>query len=211
MGDNTELMLDVGQANELKFAFRRSGWKNSDIKALCEGNTLKGMLDVLRGNARIELNSRVVIDLDQPLLTGINHGGCNWKISKFKKNGQFELDFEKLGLYRIPAQVRGKSMQGYDLYNLLQDEPIVNANLLDFLLRHPHLIPDEWVSKWVYFWGTVYYIKYKDNEGIEKTDYVVRCLTTTVDSNGNKIAHSKCENLVDGWNENEPAVMLVVD
>src|SRR3989344_599286 len=51
---DTELMLDVGQANELKLAMRRNGWRNADIKELCRGNTLSGVLSIVRGKAKIK-------------------------------------------------------------------------------------------------------------------------------------------------------------
>lgn len=48
-------MLDVGQANELKMAFRREGqWTNEDIKALCERKGfLHQVYEVLYGRAEI--------------------------------------------------------------------------------------------------------------------------------------------------------------
>lgn len=48
-----ELMLDVGQANELKLAFRRHGWTNEEIKRLCEGTVLGDVRRVIRGEAEI--------------------------------------------------------------------------------------------------------------------------------------------------------------
>ncbi len=54
--NNDELMLDVGQANEIKLAMRREGkWTNKEIKMLCER---KGFLtqvhEVLLGRAEIK-------------------------------------------------------------------------------------------------------------------------------------------------------------
>ena len=45
----SDLMLDVGQANELKLAFRRANYTNDDIKRLCEGNVLADVRTVLLG------------------------------------------------------------------------------------------------------------------------------------------------------------------
>lgn len=42
-------ILDVGQANELKLAFRRNGFNNEQVKQLCEGNILAQVLSVLNG------------------------------------------------------------------------------------------------------------------------------------------------------------------
>lgn len=50
---DNELMLDVGQANELKLAFRRAGYTNADIKRLVEGNLAEQFLLVIRGLATI--------------------------------------------------------------------------------------------------------------------------------------------------------------
>ena len=50
---DNELMLDVGQANELKMAFRRAGWTNADIKKLSEGNLAEQVLLVSKGLATI--------------------------------------------------------------------------------------------------------------------------------------------------------------
>lgn len=50
---NKELMLDVGQANELKLAFRRAGYTNELIKKLCEGAILEDVLAFMRGTAKI--------------------------------------------------------------------------------------------------------------------------------------------------------------
>jgi hypothetical protein len=49
----SELMLDVGQANELKMAFRRAGYEAGDVKALSEGDVLAQVREVLLGRARI--------------------------------------------------------------------------------------------------------------------------------------------------------------
>jgi molybdopterin converting factor small subunit len=54
----SDLMLDVGLANELKLAFRRNNsgdrsWTSEKIKSLSEGDTLARVLDVLDGRAEI--------------------------------------------------------------------------------------------------------------------------------------------------------------
>lgn len=50
----SELMLDVGQANELKLAFRRHNFTNDDIKKLCEGDVLARVLHLVRGTGKVE-------------------------------------------------------------------------------------------------------------------------------------------------------------
>jgi len=51
---NNDLMLDVSQAEELKFAFRRNNWTNKDIKVLSEGDILGKVLKVIKGQAEIK-------------------------------------------------------------------------------------------------------------------------------------------------------------
>src|SRR3989344_5319984 len=45
----------------------------------------------------------------------------------------------------------------------LQGEPVLNANILDYLLANPQLIPEEWKGKAVFFWGTIY--RYRHSYG----------------------------------------------
>lgn len=53
----SDLMLDVGLANELKMAFRRHGYSSEEIKKLSEGNFLGQFLLVLRGRAEVVAKS----------------------------------------------------------------------------------------------------------------------------------------------------------
>lgn len=38
----------------------------------------------------------------------------------------------------------------------LADKPVLNANVLDYLLARQELIPAEWKGKAVFFWGAIY-------------------------------------------------------
>lgn len=49
----SDLMLDVGQANELKMAFRRALFSGEDIKRLCEGYLMADVLNLVRGTHRL--------------------------------------------------------------------------------------------------------------------------------------------------------------
>lgn len=53
----SELMLDVGQANEIKLAARKAGATNADLKALCKDGMFDAILPVLRGRAKVVVNS----------------------------------------------------------------------------------------------------------------------------------------------------------
>lgn len=147
-----ELMLDVGQANEIKLAMRREGsWTNEEIKMLCEQ---KGFLtkvrEVLLGRAEIK-QVEYLVDLDaDPFLPD------GWKVEEHQKGGQIKYDSTKVRLYLSRKQQNGKVIDGNELRKELKSQKVMNANLLDFYLKNPHLIPEKWKGKAVFFWGTIY-------------------------------------------------------
>ncbi len=85
-----------------------------------------------------------------------------------QQGGQFVWDTEKVNLYLSEGQRRG-SITGAELRKEVENQPVFNANLLDFLLAHPELIPEEWKGMVVFFWGTIY----RGSFG----DLCVRCLS----------------------------------
>jgi len=144
-----DLMLDVSQAAELKLAFRRNGWNNAEIKTLSEGDILAGVLKVIKGQAEIKIIESL-IDCDaNPFIP------AGWSVEEHKKGGPLKFDPSKISLYLSKKQKKG-SIEGNDLRKELANQPVLNANVLDYLLAHPELIPEEWKGKAVFFWGTIY-------------------------------------------------------
>ncbi len=74
-----------------------------------------------------------------------------------QKGGRFKWDASKVTLYLSERQraIDG-FIKGDKLLEELKDKSPFNANLLDYLLKHPHLIPEEWKNEWVLFFGTTY-------------------------------------------------------
>ncbi len=97
-----------------------------------------------------------------------------WKVKEHKKNGKVVLDFSKITLHLSPNQQEGRSIEGNELSKELVSYLVHNANVLDYLLAHPELIPEDWKRdsegnlRYIFFWGT----KYHDSGGYP----VVRCL-----------------------------------
>lgn len=148
----SKLMLDVDQAGELKAAFRRGDWTNEEIKKLCEGDILVNVRKVLLGYAEFKILENI-IDCDAaPFIPN------GWMMEEHQKGGQFKWDKEaqKDNLYLDEEQQNGKFIEGNKLRKRLAGKPVLNANVLDYLLAHPHLIPEEWRFKVVFFWGTIY-------------------------------------------------------
>ena len=159
--------LDVGQANELKLAFRRCGFSNEEVKHLSEGNILADVRRVLLGHAEIKIKEHV-IDCDvNPMIPD------GWTIEEHTKGGQLKWDPAKATLFLTDAQKNGV-IEGNELRKELAKEPVLNACVLDYLLAHPHLIPDSWKvheqgrTRFIYFWGTIY----RGSDG----NLCVRCL-----------------------------------
>src|SRR3989344_3296480 len=117
-----ELMLDVGQANEIKLAARRAGATNTDLKRLSEGDTFTQILPVLRGLGEVNITKHIV-DLDaDPMIPN------DWKVEEHIKGGQFEFAPAKVALYLDEAQEKGGVIVGNKLRKKLKGRRVYNAN-----------------------------------------------------------------------------------
>ena len=91
-----------------------------------------------------------------------------WEVVEHRKGGKFNWDPSAVTLYLNEAQKNGGYVSGKELREELKDKPVMNANVLDWLLAHPEHIPEEWKDKYTFFWGTIY----RDSSG----SLCVRCL-----------------------------------
>jgi hypothetical protein len=145
----------------------------------------------MRGR-RIAMDTTIqhVIDLDaNPFVPS------GWKVEEHQKGGQFEWNASQVALYLSKEQQGGKVIEGNKLREGLKRKRVYNANLLDYLLKNPHLIPEGWKGKYVFFWGTVY----RDSDGFLE----VRCLYWS----GSRWA-SKGGWLGSVWYNYDPAALL---
>jgi hypothetical protein len=153
-----DLMLDVGQANELKLAFCRAGWTNDEIKALCKDDILSKVLEFVKSQAEIEC----LIDCD--IAPFVPDG---WTVEEHIPGGQLDFSSAKVKLYLAKKQKEG-FVVGNDLRKELRNKSVMNANVLDWYLAHSKKIPNAWKGKYVFFWGTIY----RNADGV----LYVRCL-----------------------------------
>jgi hypothetical protein len=79
-----------------------------------------------------------------------------WTVVSHKKGGKRKFDRNSIGLYLADGQKNNGRMVGNDLQAVLADQPVENANQLDWYLAHPDQIPEDWKGKAVFFWGTIY-------------------------------------------------------
>lgn len=78
-----------------------------------------------------------------------------WSIEEHRPGGQFSFNATKVELYLTKKQTKNPVV-GNDLQKELKGKAVLNANVLDYLLAHPELIPEDWKGKYVFFWGTIY-------------------------------------------------------
>jgi hypothetical protein len=124
-----------------------------------------------------------------------------WKVEEHKKGGKLAWDPAKVHLHLSKNQQGGKTIEGNKLRKELESLTVLNANLLDYLLDNPHLIPEDWKvdgegnTRYIYFWGTVY----RDSDG----DLFVRYLYF---NDGHWVQGINWLDL--GWGSQDPAAVL---
>lgn len=140
----------VGQMNQLGDAFEAADFTVDEVTKLRTFPDLAALKGVLKGLAKIVVVKHI-IDCDADSFVPEN-----WKVESHKKCGQLEWNPESISLYLSAGQKDGKCIEGNKLREELASKPVLNANVLDYLLAHPELIPEEWKGKYVFFWGTIY-------------------------------------------------------
>lgn len=174
---SSELMLDVGQANELKLALRRSRYTNDEIKKLCEGNILADVRNVLRGFSEIKVIKHVIdCDADPYVPPGS-------ELLTHRKSGLLVWNPESVKLYMTEPQHKEHVLACTVRDRLFLDhKPVMNACVLDYLFAHPHLVTEQ--KKFnedtcPVFWGTIY----RDIESSRQfVRYLVPCGAQRIDS-----------------------------
>lgn len=85
-----------------------------------------------------------------------------WTVEQHQQGGQLAFDPSQIEFYLDDGQKGGKYIEGNKLRQRLADKPVLNANVLEYLLANPDLIPEEWKkdeqsnTRYIFFWGTVY-------------------------------------------------------
>ena len=129
----------------------------------------------------------------------------NCTVEEHQKGGELIFDTSQLALYLDEEQGTYGGIEGDKLRQRLIGKPVLNANLLDHLLKNPYLIPEDWKAdsagnaRRIFFWGTVY----RDSAG----DLQVRFLLW--DEPLNKWYWDFSRTYGRAWRENHPAAVRV--
>lgn len=146
--------FSIGAMNQLAGALDVAGYTSADVTKLKQCD-LRKILDVLRGYAEIKILEHV-IDCDAPVFVpeGLEVLPESEQLPK-RIRGQYKFDPQKISFYLSKKQDNG-IICGNDLRKELADKPVLNANVLDYLLAHQEVILEEWKGKYIFFWGTIY-------------------------------------------------------
>ena len=71
-----------------------------------------------------------------------------------RRGDDLYVNGKKIELFLAEGQKDG--IKGRQLRSMLAEKLVLNANILDYLLKNPKLIPESWKDKYVFFWGDVY-------------------------------------------------------
>ena len=143
-------IYSIGQMNQLADALEAAGYTPDDVTKLrSKPETLKQFKPVLMGMAEVTIKTHV-IDCDaDPYVPD------NWNVEEHIKGGELRWNPDEVELWLCDEQKKG-SIEGNKLRKKLKGQLVLNANVLDYLLANPKLIPEEWKNKAVFFWGTIY-------------------------------------------------------
>lgn len=153
--------------------------------------TMIGGQDATEGEAKPEAVDPVSLFISTSANPFVPPG---WQVEEHQTGAEFEWNPSKISFY-LSEQQEGKVIRGHELRKELQGKPVLNANVLDWLLANPQHIPAEWKGKWIFFWGTIY----RDPSG----NLFVRCL----DWDGGQWDWYCCW-LGDVWGADRPAAVF---
>jgi hypothetical protein len=66
-----------------------------------------------------------------------------WKVEAHIKGGSLDFEPAQMQFYLADGQKNGKTIEGNKLRKELANMPVLNANVLDYLLANPDLIPED--------------------------------------------------------------------
>ena len=140
--------------NQLADALDAAGFTTDDVTKMRQYKELAKIKQILLGHAEIKMIEHLIdCDANPFVPNGL-------EVSDHKRCGQFKWNPDNILLYLSKHQKKG-SVEGNKLRKELANKDVLNANVLDYLLAHPELIPEEWKGKLIFFWGTIY----RDSDG----------------------------------------------
>jgi hypothetical protein len=105
-----------------------------------------------------------LIDCDTPPRTfPAKFSSTRWVIARHSTHGHFYWKASAVQLVLVSCRRKNDETIGAEIPAELEGKRTLNANVLNYLLANPELIPKDWRSKEVCFWGTIYRVSNMDN------------------------------------------------
>lgn len=143
-----------GAVHEFLVTFATAGGTEADLTRLTKSRSqCTQVISFLHGTSEIRPKRRLINLAADPFCPN------GRKVEEHVKTKPWKFDAKQIRLSLNPNQVGGRTMLGHDLRKALEGKPVLNANVLDWLLKeeNQHLIPEEWKGKAIFFWGTIYH------------------------------------------------------
>jgi len=201
--------FSIGQMNQLGDALERYGITPEEVTRFSSSSEiLQGLLDVIRGRAKVVMFRHIInCNVDPEVPDG-------WDVvDHIRGSDQFEWDRNRIGLHITRRKRVGGLYHGQPFGDEVQQDlrhrclRVPNANIVDYLIAHPELVPEEWGADRVMFWGTVY----RNPEG----RLYVRYITHRIGVKGekgrgplNEVVKSGYQEVRDEFGEMRPAAIL---
>ena len=182
-------------------------WLISDGKEFFT-ETLKQLGEKFLETQRVKVlsDTAILVNLDAPLVLPFDGAeiefrvGSSWVKVEKRSDGLY-IDGHKVILYLSERQKNGKTIKGYELREELSGKLVLHPNILDALLEHPQLIPEDWKRdgsgniQFIFFWAVIF-------RGPSGGGLYVRYLYFRGGQWG-----SRCHWLGHGWRDDDPAAL----
>jgi hypothetical protein len=156
--------LSVHQEHELLVRLEAAGLTKKDAQRVIgsRGNqAAMRVLDAIRSDGRNSANKESrrstihgsFIDCDKK--PDVQYGDTILRIKEHRKMGDIEWNSVNVRLFQLQTQRHG-FVKAAKLYDMLEDAPVLNAGVLDFLKYNTEYIPASWDEKVLYFFGTLF-------------------------------------------------------
>jgi hypothetical protein len=89
-----------------------------------------------------------------------------------KRNGKLFVNDREVSIYLSANQRAGRVIRREKLWQELRHRETIDSCIMDTLLEHPYLIPEDWDGKHIYFWGTI--LHDEDRGSATHGDFCVR-------------------------------------
>jgi len=140
-------IFPIEEMDKASNALENAGWTSNDMIKLTQCKKLKELRAFVNGFAKLEMIDHL-IDCDVlPKRKEITA----YKIKKHKKMVMILYNPEEVSLFQF-----GDSMRISEAIKLYAKKPFMNADVLEYLLEHQELIPEDWKDKRIFFLNSVY-------------------------------------------------------